>query len=367
MVQVDVFWSYGIGASFALAAFRQLRKLKVENEISRWKLGWKKDPAALEEVCAEGTEEQREREQSALAELLAELKENGFKPGRLDLKQVARFHRIVKGWMDRHSDAFHNEYFLKTLLFLAILFVPSGSVLLWSNPNWETMQVGSYETIPAWLVGIFTTTNITQGVLGFWATYRDIMKGRYYRAAMHAMLAYMGFFFILANGWDNKGYQRFFSANREAFENWKWTNVFGWLKSDVVRILLTYGVAFIPLMYYWVCKWLIEGYDLQAGKEGEADLFERIPEALRPALYASIAIFGAALGSAILATVLIHNLGWVKGLAIYAAVCGWLLSPLGPGPLVAKKLLGVEELKDVPVEELIRQKIAELEKEKVTV
>ena len=44
MVQVDVFWSYGIGASFALAAFRQLRKLKVENEVRKWKLGWSRQP-----------------------------------------------------------------------------------------------------------------------------------------------------------------------------------------------------------------------------------------------------------------------------------------------------------------------------------
>ena len=367
MVQVDVFWSYGIGASFALAAFRQLRKLKVENEISRWKLGWKREPVTPAEVAGEAQEELREREKGALAELLGELRNNGFSPGKLDLKRVSQFHRVVKAWMDRHSDAFHNEYFLKTLLFLALLFVPSGSVLLWSNPNWETMQVGSYETIPAWLVGVFTTTNITQGLLGFWATYRDIMKGNYYRAALHTMLAYIGFFFILANGWDNKGYQRFFSANREAFENWKWTNVFGWLKSDVVRILLTYGVAFIPLIYYWICKWLIEGYDMEAGREGEVDLFERLPEATRPALLASMAIFGGALGSAILATVLIHNLGWARGLAIYAAVMGWLLSRWGPGPLLTKRLLGVEDLHDVPVEELVREKMEELEKEKVAV
>lgn len=47
MVQVDVFWSYGIGSSFALAAFRQLRKLKVKNEVRRWKLGWKAAPEAV--------------------------------------------------------------------------------------------------------------------------------------------------------------------------------------------------------------------------------------------------------------------------------------------------------------------------------
>jgi hypothetical protein len=31
MVEVDVFWSYSIGASFALASFRQLRKMRKES------------------------------------------------------------------------------------------------------------------------------------------------------------------------------------------------------------------------------------------------------------------------------------------------------------------------------------------------
>ena len=106
---------------------------------------------------------------------------------------------------------------MKNLLFLSLLFVPSGSVLLWSNPSWETMQVGKYETIPQWLVGLFTTTNVTQGVLGFLVTYHYLIQGKYFRAAMQTVYAYLGFFFILANGWDNKGYQRFFSRNREAF------------------------------------------------------------------------------------------------------------------------------------------------------
>lgn len=363
MVQVDVFWSYGIGSSFALAAFRQLRKLKVENDVRKWKLGWKKQPEAVEAEGAPGAEVisagLSEENHLAFRELVKELKANGLRPGKVTFRDLGKVVKVVKAWAEKYSDAFHNEYFLKNLLFLSLLFVPSGAVLLWSNPNWETMQVGSYETIPQWLVGIFTTTNVTQGILGFLVTYNLLMKGKYYQAALQTVLAYLGFFFILANGWDNRGYQRFFSRNREAFENWKWSNVVGWLGSDVVAILLVYGAAFLPLMYYWITKWLMEGQDLEKGIQGEADIFERLPEAARLFAYENLSILGATLGPAVLATVLIRRLGWARGLSAAAAVTGLMLSPWGIGPILCRKLLGVESLRDVPVEELVRLAVEE--------
>ncbi len=89
MVQVDVFWSFALGAGFAAAAARQLK--------------------------------------------------DDDKP-------------------------FESVYFIKTLLFMSLIFVPSGVILLWGFPEWETMQVGSYKTIPAWLAGLFVLTNVSQGI-----------------------------------------------------------------------------------------------------------------------------------------------------------------------------------------------------------
>jgi len=365
MVQVDVFWSYGIGSSFALAAFRQLRRLKVENDVRRWKLGWGGPPQAVGAgVPAEETVQSGLSRENHLAfqDLVRELRANGLRPGKASFRDLGKVVKVVKAWAERYSDAFNNEYFLKNLLFLSLLFVPSGAVLLWSNPNWETMQVGSYETIPQWLVGIFTTTNVTQGILGFLVTYELLMQGKYYRAAMQTILAYLGFFFILANGWDNRGYQRFFSKNRAAFENWKWSNVIGWLGSDVVAILLVYGAAFLPLMYYWITKWLMEGQDLEKGITGEADVFERLPEAARLFALENAAIFGGTLGPAVASTFLIRKLGWARGLTATAALLGLLYSRLGIGPGLCKRLMGVESLQDVPVEELIRQAVREEER-----
>jgi hypothetical protein len=68
----------------------------------------------------------------------------------------------------------------------------------------------------------FTITNVTQGILGYWVTYNLLSRGKCYKAALQTVMAYTGFWFILVNGWDKSGYKRFFSRNREAFENWNW-------------------------------------------------------------------------------------------------------------------------------------------------
>lgn len=362
MVQVDVFWSYGIGASFALAAFRQLRKLKAENELRRWKLGWKKQPVLPEviedaqgmEVIPAGMDSQNNLD---FQQIVKQLQANGFKPGKANLKDLRGMQQAVKAWFDANGDAFNNEYFLKNLLFLSLLFVPSGAVLLWSNPSWETMQVGKYETIPQWLVGIFSTTNVTQGILGFYLTYKALLKGKYYQASMHTLLSYLGFFFILVNGWDNKGYQRFFSRNRESFDDWRWGNIVPWATSDVAMILLAYGGAFLPLMYYWLLDWMLKGQDMEKGMEEPRELLDRVPEAIKKMSEFNAAIFGGALGGAILSTVLVRRFGWGPGMAIWAALMGLNLSKFGTGPMLCKRIMGVESLQDLPIEEVVARAI----------
>jgi hypothetical protein len=317
MVEVDVFWSYGIGASFALGAFRQLRELQT-----------KRDPNET----------------------------------RFGLKDMLSLRRIVREIEKGDSPAFDNQYFLKNLLFLALQFVPSGANLLWSNPSWETMQVGSYETIPGWLVSLFTITNSTQGILGFWITYNLLMRGKYYRAALQTTMAHVGFWFILVNGWDKKGYQRFFSRDRKAFDNWKWTNVFGWLTSDVVRILGSYGVMFMPLMLYWISRWLQEGYDMEEGLERPEDKYERNYELLAINLNLLTAVFGVTLGSAIVAHLFIRLFGWViGGTAAAAVIYLGTISKWGVGPGLAKALLKVDSLEGPPVWELVGEESPERE------
>lgn len=328
MVEVDVFWSYGIGASFALGAWRQLRKLGAEGE-RRWSVEVKEGPE--------------------LMAALKNLRRRGREAGVLSRKEDSRLRKLIESIRRDCENGLCNEYSLKNLLFLSLLFVPSGSVLLWSNPNWETMQVGSYETIPQWLVGLFTTTNITQGMLGFLVTYHYLVRGKYFKAAMQTVYAYLGFFFILANGWDNTGYQRFFSRDREAFEAWGWGNVRGWLGSDVVKILLAYGAVFLPLMYWWITSWVVEGYYEELG--GEADREAMARDALATFAWLNVVVFGFCAGSAILSTALIRRLGWIRGLAAMVPVLALGCSKrLGAGPAIMKKVMHVDSIEGDPVQ-----------------
>ncbi|MDT5013787.1 MAG: hypothetical protein QOH57_5404, partial [Mycobacterium sp.] len=209
MVQVDVFWSYAIGAGFAVAATRQIARAG-------------------------------RRGNSA----------SGPTPDRW-----SRFnspHRVV------------------TLLYCAVLFAASGIYLLWAFPDWETMQVATdHRSIPAWLVTLFAITNVTQGLLGYWVAERLILAGRRYAAFLQAGLGYFGMFFILVHGWDGRGYQRFFSANKETLTSWPTDPSIGevlnragrWLTSPVALTLGGMSVIVVVLIWVMIAS-VREGYRL---------------------------------------------------------------------------------------------------------
>lgn len=186
MVQVDVFWSYGIGAGLGLAS------------------------------AASGVRARTLKEAAATPAL------------------------------------FH------ALLFLAVVFAPSGFVLLWSFPSWETMHVGTRE-LPPWLVATFGVTNITQGLLGFAVARWLCAKGKAFSAYLHWVGGYFGMFFILVHGWDGTGYQRFLSPTREALDGWTWATGAAWLTSDVALTLAVMGVVLVPWLVGLTVTWLRAG------------------------------------------------------------------------------------------------------------
>lgn len=242
MVQVDVFWTYALGASFAVAASRQIK--------------------------AEPAEEK-------------------------------------KPW-------YISGYFTAALLYLAVLFAPSGVCLLWAFPSWETMHVGD-RNLPAWLVTLFAATNITQGVLGYWVAYTFIKQGKRYAAFLQVVVGYFFLFFILIHGWDGTGYQRFFSATKADFLAWNWTNVFAWLISDVAITLYIFGVFLLPTIFYAMSSWIING---RANDKNDAVIETTKMQVTLPIVKV---IFVACLGVAIAASLLIHLAGWIGGGLIFIA------------------------------------------------
>lgn len=258
MVQVDVFWSYSLGAGFALAATRQLEKV-----------------------------------------------------GRSD-----------------HGGPFRNHYYTNTLLFLALAFAPSGICLLWAFPSWETMHVGD-RSLPAWLVTAFAVTNVTQGILGFWVTYKLLMKKKRYLAALQTWVGYFLLFFILVHGWDGTGYQRFFSYTKLDFLSWDSSRISNWATSPVALTLYGMGVILIPWLLMVFSTWLKEGYHL--GDVDQARAKKRTRFGLSLSFLALIWVY--ALLPAIAASLIIKGItiqlgpvwGWVLGIPVFSLLAYFLL------------------------------------------
>jgi len=180
MVQVDIFWSYGLASGLALAGSKTIKK-----ESSPWK----------------------------------------------------------------------NEVFVGTLLWLSLLFGPSGLYLLWNFPYWETMFVAkTHGDIPAWLVAVFGFTNISQGILGYYVTWKCLRLGNKFAATMQTVWSHMAMLFILVVGWDGTGYRRFFYAGTgEEWVNGVNYEISAFFSSPVFLTLLAMGVVFIP-SYWYLCK-----------------------------------------------------------------------------------------------------------------
>ncbi len=273
MVQVDIFWSYGLGAGFALAAHKQL-----------------------------------------------------LQPSEIEADTLVK-----------------SPYFSHALLFLSLFFAPSGICLLWAFTNWETMQVFSYDTLPAWLVTGFAVTNITQGILGFWFVRRLLRMAKPYLAYLQVALGYFMMFFILVHGWDGSGYRRFFSYDQAVFLNWDaqqpWQNVVDWLTCPVALTLYGMGVIMLPWLLGLMSRWLLEGYRLSGIDTKPNGIFSTVRVALRFLFL----VFGFALGSAIAASVLIHWLGWIAGGISFAVLLyAVLLRRNGLMYRHGQKLMGID-------------------------
>lgn len=255
MVQIDVFWSYGFGATYAIAASARLRR------------DWLADPVAADE------------------------------------------------------GQFRTQSFVRCLAYLAMVFAPSGAYLLWAFPDWETMMVAeSHASLPAWLVTGFAVTNVTQGILGYWLTRRHIVRGQYLAAFMHLAVSNFLFWFVLLHGWDGTGYQRFLSETRADFLAWESYDPINFIGSGPMLALVGLGVFVVPVLFWHWSSLFREGAILtgltQDGTTPSAPEHRWVPLKLMNGYFGSVFICGIA--SAAVAGVLVQQLGWLAGLAVFA-------------------------------------------------
>lgn len=165
----------------------------------------------------------------------------------------------------REEKPYASSYFVKTVLFLALIWAPTGLLLLLRHPSWETMQAApSLTAMPPFLVLAFGITNVTQGILGFAAGRWLMARGKPHLAHLNWLAGYIGMFFILLYGWDGLGYDRFL-YDRDMFGGVAWSAGSGlhagpsFLISTVARTLYLDGVFLLPPLLYWFGKWTNEG------------------------------------------------------------------------------------------------------------
>jgi hypothetical protein len=286
MVQVDVFWSYGLGASFAITAARQLR--------------------ARQELRAGGGDAALAIKSGELASGMADALDKGehVEPRGSDKPASGT-------WWPDFKDLLQNRFMVVNILYAALIFAPSGLYLLWDFTNWETMQAGT-KSMPAWLIVGFAITNITQAMLGFWVTERLIVHGRQYLAAMQTFIGYFGMFFILVHGWDSFGWHRFFSEDRADFLAWNSEpaidQVTSWLTSSVALTLFAMGFILIPIMATIMLRNYRGGLRL-----GGAYSINRKPLGVVPMTAAFAAFVFSGVPLAVVSHLIIDQLGWILG------------------------------------------------------
>jgi hypothetical protein len=250
--------------------------------------------------------------------------------------------------LEKEEKPFNNKWYTFTLLFLSILFAPSGLYLLWQFVQWETMQVATtFTDLPAWLVCGFAVTNITQGIVGFYITYLFIKKKNYYAAHANWMWAWILFWFILVCGWDCTGYQRFlYDASVHNGELWapgKLMGVTFFWKSNVWWTLVVMALFFAPMLVYAVVNFIPEG----AKNDPALSIHERPSPALL--LIVSFGVqWVVCLGLAILAALMVMGLrditgsnllGYLIGVPVFIALAQLLLFRRGmPMQMLAKTL-----------------------------
>lgn len=240
----------------------------------------------------------------------------------------ASFAAAAAKQLEKEESPWVNKYFVYTLLFLAIFFAPSGLYLVIEHPQWETMQVAkSLSDLPGWLVMLFAVTNITQGILGYWVSYKLAKARNWLGAHLNWIIAWIIFWFILVCGWDCTGYQRFMydmSVNNGVL--WSPGKCMGlsfFYASRVWWTLVAMAVIWAPMLLYGYIKYIREGMESDSSIPRED-----IPGPINYLLRIIVLVFGtqwiACLALAIAASLIVMKLHTVFGSLLPAYIVGIL-------------------------------------------
>ncbi len=266
------------------------------------------------------------------------------------------------------GDASARAALVRAAWVLGLVWAPSGLLLLWTHPAWETMQVAQHlDDVPVWLVVVFGLTNFTQGVLGYVVTQRLLIRGKRNQAVAHTRAGFFVTFFLLTFGWDGHGYDRllYAPAAGEALKAWTPAAgaslsvlpaaLWGFLGSPVALLLMASGGVLVGAMGWHMASGLLQQWAGDARRPAAGlGVFVRVAEGLASYLAGILGVSfvaalvcallsGAALGliapvgagAGSLQALLACAVGVPAGLLVswpvllqQRALSGWLLKPL---------------------------------------
>ncbi|KAF9287418.1 hypothetical protein BGZ68_001853 [Mortierella alpina] len=180
----------------------------------------------------------------------------------------ALFAACSAGSLKNQDQFWSTPSFVYSLLFLSLIFAPSGLYLLWDNPGWESMFVlGDKNEIHAILPTVFAFTNVLLGIIGYYVTYRKIRKHRndaqlpmsYHKYWIHA---YTCFCAILGMGYNRFMYPSDYVAWRAGVSY----PLESFFTSRIFFTLLSMGVVLLPAAYIPCYIWLKQSATLPDSK-----------------------------------------------------------------------------------------------------
>lgn len=241
-------------------------------------------------------------------------------------RQLQVWERINAGEGPRTRSRAANPYLALTVLFAAVLMVPTGLFLLWQNPSWSTMHVAdSHEGVWAGFVLCYAGGIPVAAVLGFLAAQVLVLVGAGYWAYLQCVGGYFLLFGTLVHGWDGSGYERFLSPGARDWADWPQdsvvNNALDFLTSGTFLALLVFGAAVIGTMLMTEIGWLLEGWSLPG-----ADADRKVHRVLAIAI-AAAGVYGLPFLGAVTASVLVRVLGGWLGLPLFAVLAGVALLP----------------------------------------
>ncbi|CAM5580335.1 hypothetical protein GCM10010329_76320 [Streptomyces spiroverticillatus] len=241
-------------------------------------------------------------------------------------RQLQWWERSVRGEGVRTRSRAADPYLALTVLYAAVLLVPTGLFLLWQNPSWATMHVvDGHQGLWAGFVLFYAGSLVVGALLGYLAARLLVLVGAGYWAYLQSVGGYFLLFGTLVHGWDGDGYRRLLTASTRAYRDWPResvvNNVLDFLTSGTFLALLVLGVAVVGTMLVTEIGWLAEGWRLPG-----ADADRRVGRFVA-VLIAGAGVYALPFFGALVASLLVRLLGWPLGLALFAVGAALVLLP----------------------------------------